>query len=437
MNILIIDDEKSIRYSLEVGLKKLNDVKVYPAETGEKGLEIIQSTPIDLAIIDIKLPGIDGLEVLERINKLKLNTTIIMITYISEVRIAVKAMKMGAYDYFTKPFKVVDVMNSINNLRDFINKKNKINKHSNEILIGKSKNIQNIRNVINKIGEKNINTSVLITGESGTGKEVVAKNIGMAVGKEKPFVPLNCAAVPKTLQESELFGYEKGSFSEAKDKKIGLMERSNGGTLFLDEVGDMDLSLQKKLLRALQEKAFRRVGGSEEIPFDSMIISATNKDLKYEIKQGDFREDLYFRLNVIPIKIKPLRNRKEDIEELLEYFMNFYKDKIDSSIKSISDEALNIMKEYDWYGNVRELKNTIERIMILSNNKKIEVDDLPEEVFLKKKSVKDNDLEKAEKQIIIDTLLKNDFNITHASKELGITRTTLRNKMKKYKIENS
>src|SRR6056297_236901 len=281
MNILIIDDEKSIRYSLEVGLKKLKDVNVYSAETGEKGLDIIQKTPIDLAIIDIKLPGIDGLEVLERINKLKLNTTIIMITYISEVRIEVKAMKMGSYDYFTKPFKVVDVMNSINNLRDFINKKNKIKKNNNEILIGKSKNIEDIRTIINKIGEKNINTSVLITGESGTGKEVVAKNIGMSIGKEKPFVPLNCAAVPKTLQESELFGYEKGSFSEAKDKKIGLMERSNGGTLFLDEVGDMDLSLQKKLLRALQEKAFRRVGGSKEIPYDSMIVSATNKDLQY------------------------------------------------------------------------------------------------------------------------------------------------------------
>ncbi|MDW7668002.1 MAG: sigma-54 dependent transcriptional regulator [Bacillota bacterium] len=436
MNILIIDDEKSIRYSLEIGLKKLDDVNVYSAETGEKGLEIIQKTPIDLAIIDIKLPGIDGLEVLERINKLKLNTTIIMITYISEVRIAVKAMKMGAYDYFTKPFKVVDVINSINNLRDFINKKNKINIHSNEILIGKSKNIQDIRNIISKIGEKNINTSVLITGESGTGKEVVAKNIGIAVGKDKPFVPLNCAAVPKTLQESELFGYEKGSFSEAKEKKIGLMERSNGGTLFLDEVGDMDLSLQKKLLRALQEKAFRRVGGSKEIPFNSMIIAATNKDLRYEIKYGNFREDLYFRLNVIPIKIKPLRNRKEDIDELLEYFMNFYKDKMDSSIKSISEEALNVMKEYDWYGNVRELKNTIERIMILSNNKKIEVSDLPEDVFLKKKSLKDNDLQEAEKQIIIDTLAKNDFNITHTSKELGITRTTLRNKMKKYEIES-
>jgi DNA-binding NtrC family response regulator len=436
MNILIIDDEKSIRYSLKIGLKKLEDVKVFDADTGEKGLEILKSNHIDLAIIDIKLPGIDGLEVLESINKLKLDITVIMITYISEVRIAVKAMKMGAYDYFTKPFKIADVMKSINNMRCYINKKNKIEKYSENPLLGKSQNIKEITKIINTISEKKIKTRVLITGESGTGKEVVAKNIAKALGEDKPFIPLNCAAVPKSLQESELFGYEKGAFSEAKDRKIGLIEKSDGGTLFLDEIGDMELSLQKKLLRALQEKKFRRVGGTEEIKFDSMVVSATNKNLNYEIKQKNFREDLYFRLNVIPIKIEPLRKRKEDIEELLEYFLDFYKQRMESSIKEISEEALDLMLNYEWYGNVRELKNTIERIMILSNNEKLLVEDLPEEVFIKRRNSQDNDLQDAEKKIILETLTKNDFNITHSSKELGITRTTLRNKMKKYKIEN-
>jgi DNA-binding NtrC family response regulator len=434
MNILIIDDEKSIRYSLKIGIQKIEDTNVFSAESGEEGLEIIRNNKIDLAIIDIKLPGIDGIEVLERINKLKLDITVIMITYISEVRLAVKAMKMGAYDYFTKPFKVVDIIDSIDNMRDFINKKNNIIKNDSSELVGKSENINKIRQIVKTIAEKNINTSVLITGESGTGKEIVAKSIAKYKGKDLPFIALNCAAIPKSLQESELFGYEKGAFTEAKTRKIGLFEKAEGGVLFLDEVGDMDLSLQKKLLRVLQEKKFRRIGGLEEINLNALIVSATNRDLKLEIKNGNFREDLYFRLNIIPIKIQPLRDRKEDIPELLNYFLEFYLDKIESSIKGISDDAMNLMMDYDWYGNVRELKNTIERIMILSNNDMIRVEDLPEDVFIKKLVYQGNDLESVEKEIIRNTLEKNSYNITQTAKELGITRTTLRNKINKYEI---
>jgi DNA-binding NtrC family response regulator len=434
MNILIIDDEKSIRYSLKIGIQKIEDTNVFSAESGEEGLEIIRNNKIDLAIIDIKLPGIDGIEVLERINKLKLDITVIMITYISEVRLAVKAMKMGAYDYFTKPFKVVDIIDSIDNMRDFINKKNNIIKNDSSELVGKSENINKIKQIVKTIAEKNINTSVLITGESGTGKEIVAKSIAKYKGKDLPFIALNCAAIPKSLQESELFGYEKGAFTEAKTRKIGLFEKAEGGVLFLDEVGDMDLSLQKKLLRVLQEKKFRRIGGLEEINLNALIVSATNRDLKLEIKNGNFREDLYFRLNIIPIKIQPLRDRKEDIPELLNYFLEFYLDKIESSIKGISDDAMNLMMDYDWYGNVRELKNTIERIMILSNNDMIRVEDLPEDVFIKKLVYQGNDLESVEKEIIRNTLEKNSYNITQTAKELGITRTTLRNKINKYEI---
>ncbi|HAE42260.1 MAG TPA: hypothetical protein DCG34_04990 [Clostridiales bacterium] len=435
MNILIIDDEKSIRYSLKIGIQKLEGVNVHVAQSGEEGLEIIRSKKIDLAIIDIKLPGIDGIEVLETINRLKIEMTVIMITYISEVRLAVKAMKLGAYDYFTKPFKIADVVDSINSLRDFINKKTNIKRYESNELIGSSESTEKIRQTIRKITEKNLNTSVLIMGESGTGKEIVAKSIAKNLGEDKPFIALNCAAIPKSLQESELFGYEKGAFSEAQKRKVGLMELANGGVLFLDEVGDMDISLQKKLLRVLQEKKFRRLGGTTEIIFDAMFISATNRDLNFEIRNGNFREDLLFRLNVIPITVAPLRNRKEDIPELLNHFLEFYKSKVESSIVGISDEAMKLLMEYDWYGNVRELKNTIERIMILSNNSLIQVEDLPEDVFIKKNNSEELSLETAEKEIIINALNKHGFNITHAAKELNITRTTLRSKINKYNIK--
>lgn len=434
MNVLIIDDEKSIRFSLKTGIKKLKEIEVFTAESGEEGLDIIMNNRIDLAIIDIKLPGIDGIEVLERIKRLKMDITVIMITYISEVRLAVKAMKLGAYDYFTKPFNIMDVIESVENLRKFIVEKSKINESSETRLIGDSKSISDIRRMIDRIVEKGMNTNIMITGESGTGKEVVARSIAEGLGEDREFVALNCAAIPKTLQESELFGHEKGAFTEAKIRKLGLMEKSNKGILFLDEVGDMDMSLQKKLLRAIQEKKFRRLGSTEEVEFDAMIISATNKDLKYEIKSGMFREDLYYRLNVIPIRIEPLRNRREDIPLLLEHYLNFYQKRIETDIAGIDDEAMELLLNHDWQGNVRELRNTVERILILSSNDIISTEDLPEDVFVKKREYANSELMEAERDIISRILLENNFNITHASQKLGMTRTTLRNKMKKYGI---
>ncbi|SHJ74178.1 two-component system, NtrC family, nitrogen regulation response regulator NtrX [Dethiosulfatibacter aminovorans DSM 17477] len=435
MNVLIIDDEKSIRFSLKTGIKKLKGIQVFAAESGEEGLDIIMNNKIDLAIIDIKLPGIDGIEVLERINRLKMDVTVIMITYISEVRLAVKAMKLGAYDYYTKPFNIMDVIESVENMRKFIEKKNRVDEGSETRLIGESGNISDIRRMIGRIAEKGMNTNIMITGESGTGKEVVARSIAESLGEDRQFVALNCAAIPKTLQESELFGHEKGAFTEAKSKKLGLMEKSNRGILFLDEVGDMDMSLQKKLLRAIQEKKFRRLGSTEEVEFDAMIISATNKDLKYEIKNGMFREDLYYRLNIIPIKIEPLRKRREDIPLLLEHYLQFYKSRIDTDIEGIDDAAMELLVNHDWQGNIRELRNTVERILILSGNDMIRTDDLPEDVFLKKREYANSELKEAERDIIVRTLKENNFNITHASQKLGMTRTTLRNKMKKYGIE--
>jgi DNA-binding NtrC family response regulator len=435
MNVLIIDDEKSIRYSLRIGVQKIEGIRVFTAASGEEGLEIIQSEKIDLAIIDIKLPGIDGIQVLETIHRLKMDITVIMITYISEVRLAVKAMKLGAYDYFTKPFKITEVMDVIVSLQDFIYKKKNLSMLNTSELIGSSPNIHDIRKTISSISEKGINTSVLITGESGTGKEIVAKSIGRMMGEGKPFVPLNCAAIPKSLQESELFGFEKGAFTEAKQRKVGLMEQADGGVLFLDEVGDMDLSLQKKLLRVLQEKKFRRLGGDREIPFDAMIVSATNRDLKYEMKIRNFRQDLFFRLNIIPIHLEPLRSRREDIPELVHHFLDQYTSKIQTHIKGISLEAMDLFKKYDWHGNVRELKNTIERIVILSNHERIQVSDLPHDVFNQTEHTESSSLEMVEKEMIEKTLILHDYNITHTAKALKITRTTLRNKINKYGID--
>lgn len=437
MKILIIDDEKSIRYALRISLSKLVGVDVISAETGEEGLEILKNNKIDLAIVDIKLPGIDGIEVLKSINRMKMDTVVIMITYLSEVRLAVNSMKMGAYDYFTKPFLLAEIKTTVSNVLEFINKRSEIKKNRavNSGFIGESNSINIIKDTVKKIACSGLNTNILIQGESGTGKEVLAKYIHDSIDVNIPFIALNCAAIPKSLQESELFGYEKGSFSEAKTRKVGLIEKSNTGILFLDEIGDMDIELQAKLLRVLEEKKFRRVGGTEEINFDAMVISATNKNLKEEIEYDNFRLDLYYRLNIIPINIPPLRERREDIPLLIEYFIKFYMDRTNTSIRGITDEALKTMSNYGWFGNIRELKNTIERIIILSNKSNIESVDLPKDIFFEKEENYDNrGLGIAEKTTIIKALTMNNYNITKSSEELGITRTTLRSKMKKYNI---
>jgi DNA-binding NtrC family response regulator len=437
LKILIIDDEKSIRYALRISLSKLVGVDVISAETGEEGLEILKNNKIDLAIVDIKLPGIDGIEVLKSINRMKMDTVVIMITYLSEVRLAVNSMKMGAYDYFTKPFLLAEIKTTVSNVLEFINKRSEIKKNRavNSGFIGESNSINIIKDTVKKIACSGLNTNILIQGESGTGKEVLAKYIHDSIDVNIPFIALNCAAIPKSLQESELFGYEKGSFSEAKTRKVGLIEKSNTGILFLDEIGDMDIELQAKLLRVLEEKKFRRVGGTEEINFDAMVISATNKNLKEEIEYDNFRLDLYYRLNIIPINIPPLRERREDIPLLIEYFIKFYMDRTNTSIRGITDEALKTMSNYGWFGNIRELKNTIERIIILSNKSNIESVDLPKDIFFEKEENYDNrGLGIAEKTTIIKALTMNNYNITKSSEELGITRTTLRSKMKKYNI---
>lgn len=437
MRILVIDDEESIRFSLKMSLLK-QGYKVYEAGTGEEGLELLRKHNPQIAIVDIKLPGIDGIEVLRRTKETHPDCIVIMITYLSEVRLAVKAMKMGAYDYFTKPFSLKEINESISNVYKYLDIKERLDKMSYKTeLIGNSSAIKDIKETAKKISSINMETCILIQGESGTGKEIVAKLIHEGKGLDKPFVALNCAAVPKNLQESELFGYEKGAFTGADKKKVGLIEKANGGVLFLDEIGDMDLGLQAKMLRVLQEKKYRPIGGTEEFSFQSTIVSATNKDLMKEIEEENFREDLYYRLNIVPIYIPPLRERKEDIPLLIRYFLDEYNFKLEKNIRGFDEKAMDIMLNYGWPGNVRELKNIIERICIFQEREIITVEDLPKDLAMEPHII-DKDLspiEASEQEIILQTLNKNLWNITKTAEDLGMSRSTLRRRMERYKIK--
>lgn len=442
MKLLIIDDEKSIRLSLQVGLKKLG-IEIFTASSGEEGIAIFDEINPDIVIIDINLPGINGLEVLKRIRKQRRNCIVIMITYISEVRLAVEAMKLGASDYFTKPFNIEEIKETIENNIKYIQMKHALNKEEDgdvTEIIGVSKPIEDIKRVIRKVTNMPYNTFIFIQGESGTGKEIIAKAIHFhGIRKTKPYVALNCAAIPQNLQESELFGYEKGAFSDAKTTKKGLIEEANGGTLFLDEIGDMDILLQAKLLRVLQEKKFRRLGSTKELKIDANIIAATNKDLLVEIKNGNFREDLYYRLNVVPIYTTPLRQRMEDIPVLVEFFIKYYNKELKKEIKGMTERAMEVCKTYEWKGNVRELKNVIERVMIFQEKPWIDEEDLPHNIISARggedhQMLTHTSLEAVEMETISKVLKQQNWNITKTAQELGISRLTLRRKIEKYNI---
>ena len=382
--ILVADDEESIRWVLSKALSK-KGFKVDLASDGHEALEKFRLNRYDLAILDIKMPGISGLDLLSRLQEKGTQTLIVIMTAESSMKNAVEAMKRGAYDYITKPFdldtidailvkaaKAADISVEINRLKDEL----KDQYHLDRAIIGQSKPMQEVYKVLGKVAPSDV--TVLITGESGTGKELVARAIHFNSPRlGKPFLAINCAAIPRELLESELFGFEKGAFTGATERKIGKFEQANGGTLFLDEIGDMPLDLQAKLLRVLQEKDITRTGGTSTLPIDVRIVAATNQNLTDKVRSKEFREDLFYRLNVVPIALPPLRERRDDIPLLVDFFIQSAREKLGTSALGCTDEALRHLSQFSWPGNIRELENTIQRAALLSPNQLLTSEDFP------------------------------------------------------------
>jgi two-component system response regulator AtoC len=445
-NILLIEDDEILRITVADSLKKAG-WPVTTAEDGQEGWDLIKKDNFDIVISDVKLPKKNGIEILKEIKLHHPNTEVIIITAFGKIEDAVDIIKLGAYDYITKPFHTDDLIFRINKLIDYQTLKNKYAILKNQCedysllnMIGKSKKIQVVFDLIERVAK--IDSNILITGESGTGKGLVANIIHLKGRRaKKPFVKVSCAALPETLLESELFGHEKGAFTDAIKKRHGRFEMANGGTIFLDEVGEISMSIQAKLLRVIQENEFERVGGEETIKVDVRIISATKRDLEKEIKEGGFREDLYYRLKVIPIHLPPLRERKEDIPMLVDHFITRFNKKLGRLVE-ISQQAMKCLMDYDFPGNIRELENIIERSVALSTGDTITVQDIVMAVekdgFI---SIRDEDIpslkdviSKSEITHLMKVLEKTNWNKIKAARILGISRKNLWEKLKTYNI---
>ncbi len=453
-SILIVDDDEIMRETLLDVLKK-SGYEIYAEGSGNGALSLIKKHIIDLVLLDMKLPDIDGLEVLKKIKELDTDILVIIMTAYSDVQTAVSAMKLGAYHYINKPFELEELKLLIEKgleTQSLINEVRRLRwqqreEGQNNHIYGVSPQIQYVRELIGMISKTN-KTSVLIQGESGTGKELAANAIHYNSKRaNKPFMKINCSAIPDTLLESELFGYEKGAFTDAKTTKKGLFELADGGTLFLDEIGEMKPYLQSKILRVIENQAFMRVGGEREIKVDVRIIAATNRDLESLVKEGAFRKDLYYRLKVMVVEMPPLRDRPEDILLLSNLFIEANNKEYGKNIKGLTEEAKKLLVQYHWPGNVRELKNVIERAMILTDQDYISPKFLPFEIRqderekkIEGKENKSSDfevisLDEMEKIYLDNVLKKLDWNKSKASKILGISRATLRAKIKKYGLE--
>jgi len=450
--ILIVDDEKSIRDFLEIMLKK-EGYRVSSASGGEDAMRLFNNSSYDLVISDVRMKGMGGVELLKNIKETSPETIVLIVTAYASVDTAIDAMKAGAYDYLTKPFKIDEVKYIIKNALDrkrletenILLKKELKSKYGFANLIGTSPRMLEIYEIIKRVTSAKAN--ILITGESGTGKELVARAIHYEGDrKDKPFVPINCGAIPENLIESELFGHQKGAFTGAVANKSGLFEMANQGTIFLDEITELPVQLQVKLLRVIQERNFRRVGGIEDIAVDVRIIAASNKEIDREVKEGRFREDLFYRLNVIPIQMPPLRERKEDIRLLAEHFFEKHTKELGKEIKGISREAMDYLESYSYPGNIRELENIIERAVALENTSIILTDSLPDYIVHKKAvdvsvcpRAETSNLEKTiedyEKAIILDALKKSGGVKKKAAELLGLSFRSMRYKLDKYGIE--
>lgn len=441
--VLVVDDEEGIRESLS-GIFEDEGYDVVTAESGEEAIRIIKEQSPDLALLDVWLSGMDGIQTLQEIKSIKEDLPVIMISGHGNIELAVKATRIGAYDFLEKPLSLERVLLASKRAleRRALEMENRVLKDDltrKWRLIGESSKMKNLREQIDMAAQSN--SRVLILGESGSGKEVVARLLHERSPRaEKPFVEVNCAAIPQELIESELFGHEKGSFTGAFEKKKGKFELADKGTLFLDEVGDMSLQTQAKVLRVIETQEFQRVGGNRNIKVDVRIIAATNKDLKEEVKKGNFREDLYFRLNVIPLSAPPLRERKEDIPDLVEYFLESLAVEYGQHPKKIMPEAMKSLQAYDWPGNIRELKNVIERLVIMTPSNAITSKNL----FIKSEHERSDyftyrilkDARDAfERDFIAKKLEENNWNISKTAEILDIERSNLHRKIKAYDIK--
>ena len=439
IKVLIVDDEAIIRDALSDWLKDIG-YQVFTAENGHEALEVIERERPGIMIADLVMPGMDGIELMKRAKAQQPNIEVIIITAYASIPTAITAMKEGAYDYIEKPFcpeRAELLVKKLAAHQDLVEENLSLrqkleDRYRFENIIAKSSKMQRVIEVIKVVAKSN--ATVLITGESGTGKELVARAVhAQSDRRNKLFVAVSCAALPESLLESELFGHEKGSFTGAYAQKKGKFEFADGGTLFLDEIGEMSANIQVHLLRVLEEKEFTRVGGNEPIRVDVRVISATNKDLRKAIEKQEFREDLYYRLNVVNIELPPLRERKEDIPLLADYFLRKFAVENRKEVTEFSPEVIESLVAYDWPGNIRELENAIERAIILSRDSSITTTDLPQEnVSLISSASIGKNLKEVEKTHILNVLRETGENYSEAARILGVSRMTLYNKAKEY-----
>lgn len=443
MRVLICDDEENIRNLMKRFLA-LEEIESDAAENGLSAQRFLRENPYDALLVDLRMPGMDGLELIRWVREEGYRMPVIMISAHGDISDAVTALKEGAQDYIVKPFDPEELVIRIKTLVEASNLRSMIEqeKSGSSSFIGDSTEMKRIKEVISRIAPSQ--ATVLITGESGTGKEVVAREIhARSSVSDGPFIAINIGGVPENLLESELFGYEKGAFTGAVNRKSGLFELASGGTLFLDEIGDMPLSLQVKILRVLQDRKITRLGGISPMPINARIIAATNKNLEKMVEEGKFREDLFYRLNVVRIQIPPLRERKSDIPLLAAFILQKYNRTMGLKVTGFSSEALDALKNHDFYGNVRELENVLERAMIFADGSVIGISDLDLRAGIAygdKKSAKESEgeslsLKDVERNTIIRALHRWEGNRTRAAEELGISRRTLISKIAEYGID--
>ncbi len=449
-SILIVDDEDAQRSILKGYLEK-KGYKIYSASSGTEGIKAVQSNLIDIVLSDFKMPDKTGLEVLKEVKKINPEISFVILTAYGTIENAVNAMRLGAFDYISKPVDLDELDLTIERIIENKNLKSEIQSLKNQLkekfkidsFISHSPKMEEVLSLASRAADSK--ATIIINGESGTGKEVLAKSIHyVSSRKDKPFIAVNIPALPETLLESELFGHEKGAFTGADKEKKGRFELADSGTIFLDEIGDIPINLQVKLLRVLQEHQIEKLGSSEIINIDVRIIAATHQNLEAKIKDGTFREDLYYRLNIVSLNIPPLRKRREDILPLIEYFVDKYAKENNKSKLNLSKEAVDLLIKYNFPGNVRELENIIERAVVLCRTEIISVNDLPNVVkgFKAEKEIQVNEdttliqqVEALEKKLIFDALNKANGNQSQAGRMLGLTERNLRYKMQKYDIK--